>query len=254
MASPRHLWSGDWASESASTAEEIARRREQPGPAPAGGGREQPGPVPAGGGRVDQPGPAPAGGGLGPSARQAAAVPKGPGRAPAATRRERPAAATGTVERVRPWGRRRLARVGALLVVALAVGGGVAFASGAFSGESPGASSVQPAFQQPHSGFQQPQTAFQQPQPWLGLMTTTSSGGTGALVTQVVPGGPGDQAGLRQGDVITAVNGEQVTGPADIASVVDPEPVGTEVLLQIDRGGQLQTVGVILAGRPTGGP
>jgi serine protease Do len=29
----------------------------------------------------------------------------------------------------------------------------------------------------------------------------------------VDPGGPADRAGLRQGDVITAVNGTDVTGP-----------------------------------------
>jgi S1-C subfamily serine protease len=95
---------------------------------------------------------------------------------------------------------------------------------------------------------------FQPPQPWLGVKIASSSGTPGAKITRVIPGGPADQAGLQQGDVITAINGQAVTGPSDIAAVVDPQPVGAEVLLQIDRGGQLQTVGVILAVRPNGGP
>jgi putative serine protease PepD len=100
--------------------------------------------------------------------------------------------------------------------------------------------------------FQQPQ--FQLPRPWLGLATAPAPARSGALVTQIVAGGPADQAALQQGDVITAINGQPIGRAADVAAVIDSQQVGTEVLLQIDRGGQLQTVGVVLAGRPTGGP
>jgi S1-C subfamily serine protease len=94
----------------------------------------------------------------------------------------------------------------------------------------------------------------QSPRPWLGLTSKTSPGGAGALVTQIDPGGPAEQAGLQQGDVITAVNGQQIAAPSNIAAVVDSQLVGNEVLVQINRGGQLQTVGVTLARRPAGAP
>jgi S1-C subfamily serine protease len=111
---------------------------------------------------------------------------------------------------------------------------GVAFATGAFSAHKPNVSSV-PALLPP-------------PRPWLGVMTTSSPGG--ALVTQVIPGGPADQAGLQQGDVIMAVNTQQVGGPTDIAGVVDARSIGDQVLLRIERGGQVAPVGVTLGRRP----
>jgi S1-C subfamily serine protease len=125
-------------------------------------------------------------------------------------------------------------------MVALAVGTAVVFAAGAFSAGN----------RSPNPGPPLSTSA----QPWLGLRTTTSPARPGALVTQVVSGGPAAQAGLQQGDVVTAVNGQQTGGPSDIAAAVDPQLVGNEVLIQIDRGGQLQTVGVTLAKRPAGAP
>jgi S1-C subfamily serine protease len=136
--------------------------------------------------------------------------------------------------------RRHRARAAALLVLVLALGGAVALATG---GLSAGSSRTSPVTGR-----------FQLPQPWLGLRSSASPTGLGALVTQVIPGGPADQAGLQQGDVITAINGQPITSPADIAGVVASQDVGAEVLLQINRGGLLQTVGVILASRPTGAP
>jgi S1-C subfamily serine protease len=109
-------------------------------------------------------------------------------------------------------------------------------ALGAFGDRSPGTSQV--------TG------AFQLPQPWLGMTTTGAPGGAGALVTKVAAGGPADQAGLHRGDLITAIDGQAITGPAEITSVVGAQPVGAEVLLQVDRAGTLETVGVIVAGQP----
>jgi S1-C subfamily serine protease len=127
-----------------------------------------------------------------------------------------------------------------LAVLALALAGSAALALGAFGAGSPGTSTA--------TGV------FQLPAPWLGLSTQASASGSGALVTKVSPGGPAEQAGLQSGDVITAINGQAVTSPAQINGVVDAQPVGAEVLLQVSRGGQLQTVGVIVAGRSSASP
>jgi PDZ domain len=159
------------------------------------------------------------------------------------------AAAARTVDSLRPRVARRGARAAALLVLVLGVGTGIALAFGAQSTPSP----VTPA-DAPSPNTPSVTGLSQLPQPWLGLTTTSSTNLGGALVTQVVPGGPADQAGLQQGDVITAIDGQSISGPGDIAGIIDSQQVGAEVLLQIDRGGQLQTVGVILASRPSGGP
>jgi putative serine protease PepD len=124
-------------------------------------------------------------------------------------------------------------------VLVLLVGSAAAFAIGAFGAGSPGTSHV--------TG------GFALPQPWLGLTTRRSSNG-GALVTDVALGGPADQAGLQRGDVITAIDGQAITRPAEFTSVVDSQPVGAEVLLQINHGGVRETVGVIVAARPGGSP
>jgi putative serine protease PepD len=126
-----------------------------------------------------------------------------------------------------------------VLVLVLALGGAAAFAIGAFGAGSPAANHAT--------------AGLGLPQPWVGLTTKSSPGG-GALVTDVALGGPADQAGLQRGDVITAIDGQAVTRPAEFTSVVDSQPVGAEVLLQINHGGQLETVGVIVAGRPGGSP
>ena len=135
-------------------------------------------------------------------------------------------------------------------MLALIAVAGVAIASGVFD-RSPDATAS--ATSAPPSN-PSPTPAFAPAQPWMGLTATSSGSQPGAVVTQVSPSGPADQAGLRAGDVILAVNAQPITGPADIGGVIDALPTGSEVLLQIDRGGQLSTVGVTLAPKPAGTP
>jgi hypothetical protein len=214
MAPPRHLWSGDWISESARAADELARRRAQTGE-PAQTAEPDHTREPNQTGEPDQ-------------ARELAR----PVADPAVRDRHTP-----------PRPRRRRLKVVALLIAALAVGAAVVLAAGPFDAGSGSARSARPGA-----------PAYQSARPWLGLTTTSSPAGAGALVAQVASGGPAEQAGLQPGDVVTAVNGQQVAGPSDIAAVVDSQLVGNEVLIQIERGGQLQTIGVTLAERPAGSP
>ena len=56
-----------------------------------------------------------------------------------------------------------------------------------------------------------------------------SFAGQGATIAGVVPGGPAATGGLLPGDVITAVEGETVTAPSDIESVVLAHKPGAKV-------------------------
>ncbi|MGH2582731.1 MAG: S1C family serine protease [Anaerolineales bacterium] len=80
----------------------------------------------------------------------------------------------------------------------------------------------------------------------LGLNRTD-----GALITSVAPGGPGDEAGLQQGDFITAIDGRDLNSFDDlIGYLFTQRSPGDTVELQIIRGGEEITVAVVLGARP----
>ena len=68
----------------------------------------------------------------------------------------------------------------------------------------------------------------------------------GALVNSVVSGGPADRAGVRAGDVITAVNGQAVADPNALRNAVAGTPPGTEVTLTVWRNGREEQLRVRL--------
>src|SRR5215212_1421330 len=66
--------------------------------------------------------------------------------------------------------------------------------------------------------------------------------GPGVVVYQVQSGSGADRAGLRQGDVITALNGAAVTDPNQFRNAIAATPPGTEIALGVKRGGSEQQV------------
>ncbi len=77
------------------------------------------------------------------------------------------------------------------------------------------------------------------------------SGTAGAAVTSVDPGTPADKAGLKTGDVITAVNGENIVDMAQLRLRIASFAPGTTVRLHVFRDGKPQDVNVTLAERPS---
>ena len=67
----------------------------------------------------------------------------------------------------------------------------------------------------------------------LGLKGTD-----GALVGDVVPGGPADVAGIKRGDVITSFNGKSIKNMSDLSREVAGMPVGRTVDARIFRDGK----------------
>jgi S1-C subfamily serine protease len=75
-----------------------------------------------------------------------------------------------------------------------------------------------------------------------------TSGGNGTAVEQ---GGPADSAGLREGDVITAVDGTSVSVNHPLIELVGQHEPGDSVTLTVRRGTSDQTVSVKLTQRTT---
>jgi carboxyl-terminal processing protease len=69
----------------------------------------------------------------------------------------------------------------------------------------------------------------------------------GLRIGSVIPDTPADRAGLEEGDLIIAVDGQSIAGvPADVSTAQIKGPVGTEVELRIDpaAGGKPRNVSV----------
>ena len=69
---------------------------------------------------------------------------------------------------------------------------------------------------------------------------------TGAYVVSVTDGSPASDAGLQAGDVITAVDGEQVDSADSLIILVREHEVGDQVALTVNRSGSEQTLDVTL--------
>jgi serine protease Do len=82
--------------------------------------------------------------------------------------------------------------------------------------------------------------------PELGNQLDVPDGTKGAVVRNVEPGSPADQAGLQQGDVIVGVGDKPVTSPSETVSAIRGAVKDHAVALRIIRNGEPIFVGVNL--------
>ena len=77
------------------------------------------------------------------------------------------------------------------------------------------------------------------------LINASSSGAPG-----VFPGSPAEKAGLADGDIVVAVDGEAVDADHDLATRILPHIPGDTVTLSVVRGGRTLEIKVTLGTLP----
>ena len=84
--------------------------------------------------------------------------------------------------------------------------------------------------------------------PYLGVALNSAKGG--ARVSSPVLRSPAAQAGIRPGDLITAIDGKSVASTDDFIASVDRHAPGDTITLTIKRAGQTKRLKVTVGARP----
>src|SRR5258707_11876178 len=69
---------------------------------------------------------------------------------------------------------------------------------------------------------------------------------TGALVGEVAPKTPSEKAGMKTGDVITAVNGKKISDARELRLMIGSMAPGSKAQMLVNREGQTKTFDVQL--------
>ena len=85
---------------------------------------------------------------------------------------------------------------------------------------------------------------------YLGITIATASSGSGAEVSAVKAASPAVTAGLKAGDVITAIDGTAVTTADDLTAKISAHQPGDKVTLSVTRNGSTLKLDVTLGTRP----
>jgi serine protease Do len=75
----------------------------------------------------------------------------------------------------------------------------------------------------------------------------------GALVSDVVPNGPAEHAGIERGDVIMRFNGKAIDDSRDLATTVAATPVGKDTEVRVWRDGREKTLSLTVGSLPSQG-
>ena len=86
-------------------------------------------------------------------------------------------------------------------------------------------------------------------QPIRPQSTTTDTAQNGLLVLSLDAGGPARQAGILQGDIITAVAGKPIGSPRQLRRSLGPDTVGCSVSCALIRAGQSMTLDITVGER-----
>jgi S1-C subfamily serine protease len=86
----------------------------------------------------------------------------------------------------------------------------------------------------------------------LGFQPVAVEGGeeSGVMVMSVDQQGPGAIAGIHQGDILVAWNGEPIRHVQSLLRALGPDSVGQTVMLRLRRAGETRQVSLTIAERP----
>jgi PDZ domain len=214
MASPRHLWSGDWRGDSDAVADELARRRGQ--------GPHEPDPEPL------------------PEREPARPTPRTTTSLADTLARARERLAAIARARRRHAGLALLVVLGALILAA--VGYGISTIGGSGNSNASAGANTSGNFPVTMTG-----------PAWLGVEVAMPPGG-GVIVEKVEPGSPADRAGLEPGDVLMQIGSQPITSPSDVSTAIQGLHPGDHVQVAVLRGASTLTTDAVLTGRPARSP
>jgi len=86
---------------------------------------------------------------------------------------------------------------------------------------------------------------------YLGVTTEDTSDGEGAKIAEVRAETPAASAGLKDGDIVTKLDGTAVSSADELRRRIDAKSPGDSVELTLKRGGDTKTLDVKLGSRPT---
>ena len=88
--------------------------------------------------------------------------------------------------------------------------------------------------------------------PVIGVTLDQRYSGGGVRIASVTPGGPADGAGLKTGDVVTAVNGRPVAGPTELVVAIRANNPGDKITLTVRSGSGTRDVELTLGSDSSG--
>jgi putative serine protease PepD len=99
---------------------------------------------------------------------------------------------------------------------------------------------------------------------YVGVCVQDATSGSGAMIPtsysqqcasgNIVAGSPASKAGLKAGDVITAINGRKVTGDDSFVEIISNYKPGQTVTFTVKSGSKTSSVKVKLGNRPASAP
>lgn len=72
----------------------------------------------------------------------------------------------------------------------------------------------------------------------------------GALVADIVPGGPADNAGLKRGDIIISFDSKKIKDMTELPRIVADTPIGKTVDIGIIRNGREKVLKITISYLP----
>lgn len=85
---------------------------------------------------------------------------------------------------------------------------------------------------------------------YLGVISDFSFPGPGVKVSKVTKNSGAAAAGLREGDVIIRLNGRKISGLLEMRTILKDIEPNDKIEIDIDRGGESQTLKAVLGNRP----